>query len=264
MLTLNLLSREEPPHSMAQQPPIYPNMAVAPHGAISVYLGTRYQNNLLWPVIWYRANNNLQIESITFETNARNTTNTYVTAANPIIQAINTPTYRMDYQPPNNRIAILNALQTPNYLNAAVSPNFSDSYQFSSSFVHNTYGISTVDVDYLWQNNQGIQALEVSTFYMPMYDRQRAIQLVQHFINQRAARPGAHQFALLSSAAQNIFNANMRMVFVNTAGRNTTQLLPNSNVIWFDLNQQQAQRMHNGQLPLNMTFEPLQAFLTRL
>ncbi|MEK4730034.1 hypothetical protein [Paenibacillus sp. FSL L8-0641] len=248
---------------MAQQPPIYPSMAVAPHGVISMHLSTYYPNNLLWPVIWYKANSYLQIDSITFEVNAKNTTNIYVSTDNPIIQEINSPTFRLDYQPANNRLSILNEFQPPNYLNSAIGPSFEKSLDFSTSRLHNTYGISTVDVDYLWANNHGVQALEVSTFFSEMYNRDRAIKLVQDFITKRASRPGAHQFALLAKAAQNVFSANMRMVFVNTVGRSTT-ILPNSNVIWFDLNQLQAQRMHNNQLPLNMIFEPLQTFLTRL
>lgn len=248
---------------MAQQPPIYPNMAVAPHGIISMHLAAHYHNNLLWPVIWYYPNRNLHIDCITFEVNRLNTTNTYVSPTNPIVQTMNSPAYKLNYQAPNNRLTALNSPDVPDYLNVAVRGNFTHSYPFSSSRAHNTYGISTVDVDYLWANKHGIQALEVSTFYMPMVNERRAIELVQHFIDKRAAILGAHQFALLANAAQNVFNANMKMAFVNTVGR-TTKILPNSNVIWFELNQQQAQRMHNGQLPLHMTFEPLQTFLRRL
>jgi hypothetical protein len=221
--------------------------------------------NLFWPIIWYKGQNNgLSVECVTFEVNKNNTMNTNVYKNSSIVQETNCSyVYKTNYKnPPKDRIEILGFHSIPLYIQESIRGNYNTSHDYITS-TNSTKGIYTIDIDYLWQTQLGNEALEVSTFYKTMDSKQTAEYLVKKFVEKRASKPGAHQFYLLAKVAKHIFNARLRMVFVQTE-RETSIIVPDSNVIWFELDENQAKKIHTGNMPDNLKFEPLEVFLDKL
>lgn len=237
-----------------QPRPNYPSMTVVPHGVISRHLLDQYADSVCWPVIWYDQRT-LEPQAITFEVNAQNIVNKTVSAQSPVFQTFNLPAFKIDYLRAGHPIVPLTSNVVPSYLRDAAT-GFSRTYDYITS---RSGHIKTIDIDYLWWRDRNV-GLEVSTFYKPMFSREEAMRLVGYFVEKRAARSTqSHQFKVLARTAQ-LLETEMKMVFVNTSGRSEV-VIADGNSLWFPLDAEQAERLHQGLLPNRVEFGTLQAFL---
>ncbi len=243
---------------MTQPGPRYPNMSIATHRVIVSKLVEKYGHEVCWPVIWYDPAN-LRINAVTFEVNKLNQLNQNLIPGSKVISQVNLDIFKINYLTDPHVISILKGTQVPDYIQEAGSALYSQSYDYITSVKD---GFNTIDIDYLWHSNGSNEALEVSTFFVSMDNKPKADYLVGKFVENRAARAGAHQFRLLVKAAS-AFGARMKMVFVNTIGR-TNEIRAEGNAFWFPLDFEQADRLHNGQMPNRENFGTLKEFLADL
>ncbi|TBX54825.1 hypothetical protein E0M27_18690 [Bacillus mycoides] len=235
------------------------------HGKLSDFINKKYQNSLVWPIIWYRKSTKeieIEIESITFEVNKYNSNNTNINEKHCIVKSMeNIPTYKTDYTIDKElfRIQNLKNISIPEYIKESMDHNYEVSHQYVTSVLMKP-PIYTIDVDYLWETASGVEALEVSTFYSKISSKKTGEYLISKFIEHRASKKNAHQFKLLAKACSQIFKARLRMVFFQTE-KETSNIVQGSNVVWFELDLKQAERIHNGELPDNICFQPIKEFL---
>ena len=232
------------------------------HGLFSEFINKKYYNSLVWPLIWYRnEKNSLTVDTITFEVNRNNINNYYIDDNHYILKVIeDTPVYKTNYNKiKEERIEKLNYSNVPNFIKESVEDTYTLSHEYVTS-VEMKPPIYTIDIDYLWYSSFGTEALEVSTFYSEIYSRKRGIYLIKKFIEERASKKNAHQFKLLVKVCEEIFKARLRMVFFQTE-KETANIVPGSNVVWFELDSKQAELIHRGSLPQNIRFESIKNFL---
>lgn len=246
---------------MSQSGPKYPEMATD-HPEITSFLKFTYGDNLVWPVLWYYRKN-LNIDSVSFEVNNKNNTNSKISSDHSIIQKMI-----------KNHVYYYNFSSTPRYVESLKKSEISDyaeivvkecesSYEYISNNHLNTKNISTIDIDYLWMNShQEIIGLEVTTLRVDMKNKKIAVKLLSAIIEKRFSRPGAHHLSLISKAAKEIFGAKLLFVCVNNI-KDTSNILPNSNVVWFELDELQASNIHKGIIPDEnvINFDSFQNFL---
>jgi len=217
-------------------------MVISPTGPIYRALIERYgQRNICWPIIAY----NLEGPSVRFlmiEVNALNRTNEHVLG--PFLGPAPYPEYRLDYladpRPP---------LPIPlGHDHAWPGPKdiIANLYASSYEFVTTKGGLNTIDIDYVWRTNCGLRGLELTTFYNEMSSRTYAEHLVQRFIEERAGRRGAHQFALQAEVAEKK-SIELHLAFVNTEGH-SLNVKTDGKVYVILLDRDAARTLHSGQL----------------
>lgn len=249
---------------MVQSGPKYPAKADG-HPEITNYLKKKYGDNLVWPILWHYRNN-LTIHSVGYEVNEKNNTNLYINSNHSIIKEMNNDyVYTYDFTSEPKKLNPLKNKYIFKYPQKAINECM-NSYEYVSNNSLNTTGISTIDIDYLWMDNEGkVKGLEVTTLFMPMYSKERAIELLKSIIEKRFSKRGAYHLDLITKAAEEIFNAKLIFVCVNNeVGKNN--VLQDSNVLWFELDSQQAREIHEGIIPENtkLVFEDFESFLSKL
>lgn len=243
---------------MVQQNYKYMAMAKGKHEKIYSILKEKYDNNMIWPILWYK-NDNLKF--VTFEINDDDNTNEEVNIDSEILDCIieNIPVYKVDYRLDENRITVLKGNSINSIVQASSNNMFNSSHEYITS-VLNTDNYKTIDIDYLWVRDGQAFGIEVSTFYMIMDSLERATYLMEQSINKRIT---LHR--QLNNLLNNPFNARMVMAFFNQDKNiGGTALLDNSNVIAFKINEENIILVGNKKLPKEIYFNSIDNFLSQL
>jgi len=242
---------------MSQPGPRYPKMAIAPMGPIYSAITKKYGGqSVCWPLMAY----DLQEQTIEFlmlEVNALNKINQHISG--PFLGPKPYPEYKLDYLSKPRvdlPVPLGHNLPWPGPKDIMDS-SFSNSYEY----VTIKRGMNTIDVDYIWRTNHGLKGLEVSTFYNEMTDKRYAEHLVREFIEKRAARKGAHQFALQAKIAAET-EIDLSLVFANTIGH-TLDLRTDGKVYSIHIDPSTAQALHAGNF-VQGEFLDFNSWLTQL
>lgn len=235
-----------------QQGPSYPTKATS-HPEIQNYLEAKYPDSNLWPVIWHKVINNhhFTYELISFEKNNQNRINEKILHNPHILSSFNNhyPYYYIDFTDPNKSL-YFSGRPFPNFLVHSI-PKVNNSYEIVTNYKYNQLNLSTIDIDYLWKSSNGeYRALEVTTFYKEMYSFEEAKRLLSFAIDKRFAKYNySYHLNLITDVSRNIFNAKLYFVCINTETKLSSNVLKNSNVLWFELTPQVAALIHSGQMP---------------
>ena len=231
----------------------HPNMARGHHTIIFDELYSRYTTNLVWPILWYH---NGTLLFITFEVNENNNTNSTITSTHPILDYLpnEIEVYKVDYTN-GNIITPFRETTNLDIVRSSARPQFRNSHEYvTSPFVN----YNTIDIDYLWISDGNVKGLEITTLFVPMISKEKALNLLNGIIMKRKGLP-----LQLSNLERNPFNATMNMAIINNY-KGTTNLIPDSNVLLFDLNRSNVDIIRNRQLPMDISFIEMEEFLSIL
>ena len=183
----------------------------------------------------------LNVKYILIEVNSQNNVNEM--REQPLLGPTPFPEYKLDYTiSPRPQIPVPLGHKIPW---KGPSGILSTEYNSSYEFVTQRGGLSTIDVDYVWQKpNEELFGLETSTFYMGMRNEKYAEYLVRKFIEKRSSRRGAHHFRILTQAASKI-GIEMSLVFFNVLGHSNI-INTKGYVYAIPLNITTAQKLHSG------------------
>jgi len=246
---------------MAQPEPIYPEMSVKQHSVVFDEIAKKYPKELCWPLLWYNPTT-FDIYSVSFEINNLNNINLRVMHDWNVIQKIDASVCKMDYLKNPHELILLRGDSIPDFIKESVSKEYNKSYDYITGKSAKD-NINTIDIDYFWDKDGKSFGLEVSTFYKKMFDKSEAERLISHFVKKRASVSNAHQFHILARASS-ILHASFSMIFVNTEEKYTTKIVEDGNAFWFPMDEQQAKRIHSGNMPDRTNFGPLNEFFENL
>ncbi|MDA5561787.1 hypothetical protein PJK55_13685 [Exiguobacterium sp. MMG028] len=243
------------------------------HNKIHEFLEGKYANSYVWPVIWHNVIKEeelaYQIEYVTFEVHKDSNLNQKLSDIQFTLNPINEEDPKVFYlnflTPAKSKILSSDNKHFPTFFVNALQ-HTKNTLEIVSNEKYNTDQIATIDIDYLWESETGeMKALEVTTFRKNLSSLSEAKRLLQFAIDKRFSKPNAYQLDFLSYVSNKIFNAKIYFVCVNTLN-STNEILPQSNVLWFELTSEVAQNMHNGKLPedSHLKFCSIEEFLSEL
>lgn len=237
---------------MAQMQPNYPLMTSSVNEIIIKPLIDKYgEENVVWPIVLIA---NDQIDSYLYEVNKECTIN-LETDNRPISQS-GKLSYSTDYRDQNR---ILKPSSTK--LNELISNEYESSYKaILKSEVFNS-----VDLDYVWKNNNGWKGLELTTMWMPFKDLNETERLIK-MMHRRPSWQGSngpHGIRTLIDASVDL-NLDYWMACVNTKDRVSNNLKTDGNVYRFPLTHANVDRLLKGEAPLNSHFDTFDEFINWL
>lgn len=244
-----------------QPRPTYPGMTTVQSQDIIQHLIAKYGNeNISWPVIFYRSDN-LQPLWLTFEVNEKNTTNAGISS--PFFQNGQLPEFSIDYLLSERQVMPLTDYPWPNPPgDEIIKGQHASTYSYVMG--RNNKSFNTIDIDYVWRTrNLQYFGLELSTFWVPMNNVDRARGLVEKFIERRAAVRNAHQFRMLAQVAQ-MQQISLDLVFVNVKGKESNEILTDGNVFVIPIDADTAGRLHQGCFPTRYQFLSFREWLSTL
>lgn len=121
---------------------------------------------------------------------------------------------------------------------------------------------STVDLDYVWNTEEGWKGFELTTFYVEFNTKDRAANLVSK-INRRPSWQGpngAHALYKVVEASEDL-SIDYYMVCVNTVSKVGSNIRTNGNVFFFPLTRSQIDRLSSGRPPADAEFCSFDNFL---
>ena len=243
---------------MAQQNYKYMTMAKGKHQKIYTQLKEKYDNNMIWPILWHY---NDILEFVTFEINEDDNTNEDIDEYSEILECLldNIPAYKVDYRLDENRITLLKGNSINLIVQASANIEFNSSHEYITSEC-NVNNYKTIDIDYLWVKDGQAFGMEVSTFYMIMDSLQRAKYLLKQSIEKRATL-----FRQLNNLLRNPFNARMLMAYFNQdKSQGGTAILENSNVIAFEINNENVALIKEKKLPYRIYYNSMEDLFSKL
>jgi len=235
-----------------QMNPNYPYMTSGVNNIFTEPLIERYGlNNVIWPIVLIRNNN---IHSYLYEVNGQCNINAQ-TDNRPLSQA-GLVNFYADYTvDPRSIIPSLDEL------NELISDNYNTSYQA----VIKSENFNSVDLDYAWKIGERWKAMEFTTLWMPLKNKQEAERLIKMFVRRPSWRGpnGPHGIRSLINASADL-QINYWMVCANSVVGVSNELVTGGNAFWFPLNHENINRIMGGHAPANSefgTFEDLISWL---
>ena len=235
-----------------QMNPNYPYMTSGVNNIFTEPLIERYgANNVIWPIVLISGN---KIHSYLYEVNWQCNINSQ-TDNRPISQASLTNFY-VDYTEDPREI-----IPPSKELEELIAEKYNTSYEA----VVKSDNFNSVDLDYAWKYGDNWKAMEFTTLWMPLKNKQEAERLVKMFVRRPSWKGpnGPHGIRSLINASSDL-QMNYWMVCANSVKGVSNELVTDGNAYWFPLTHDNIDRIMRGYAPTDSefgTFEELIAWL---
>lgn len=234
----------------AQAKPTYGYMTSVPNQTIKNHLITKYGlNNTIWPIVLIKDDN---INAYIYEKSSFNDINSE-DDRRPSSNS-GKSSYFIDYTSNPRKIIPSNPM-----FNNFIDPKFSCSYEY----MIDSPDYSTVDIDYVWNNNKRWIGIETTTFYMEFHSKTRAEELIGYMHRRQSWQgpAGPHGMEKIVQACNDL-NVELYLVCVNVISKGSTIFKEDGNVYWFKLTNDQIKRLFDGKKPIDGKFDNFQNFLS--
>lgn len=143
-----------------------------------------------------------------------------------------------------------------------LDPFVSNTFKCSYDFILTRSDYASVDIDYAWLTPNGWKAIEATTVWMPLSNKQEAERLVRMFTKRPSwqGSNGPHGIRKLISAVNDL-SLNYYMVVVNSVNKVSNDIKTNGNAFWFRLTDLNIDRILSGYAPENSLFGTYNDFL---
>lgn len=235
-----------------QMNPNYPYMTSGVNNIFTEPLIDRYGlNNVVWPIVLIKENS---IHSYLYEVNTECNINS--PADNRPASQASLINFYVDYTKDPRKI-----IPPSQELVELIAEKYNTSYEA----VINSDNFNSVDLDYAWKADENWKAMEFTTLWMPLQNKQEAERLVKMFVRRPSWKGpnGPHGIRTLINASTDL-NLDYWMVCANSKKGVSNELVTDGNAFWFPLNHNNIDRILRGIAPANSefgTFEELIAWL---
>ena len=216
---------------------------------VDALVGKYGLSNVTWPIILAK---NGQIEAYLYERNRNNGLNSLMDSRPG--SRTHLPSFYLEYSPRGNWCE-----PDDGSLKDFLDRKYTCSYDYICEGGH---PYSTVDLDYVWYDGFRFRGFELTTFYMPFTDHDRALELISK-MNRRPSwkgAGGAHAFHRIVDGAADL-GVDHYMVCVNTTDRVGSELKTDGNVCLFRLTHEQVDRIEKGKKPVDSRIVTFGQFL---